>query len=81
MTGLDPAEGGVRPAAKGFPDLPQATNGRVAIDAKALVLLPDGTFFISDEYGPYIYRFSAKGRMLAAIRPPEAFIPEAQRQG
>ena len=37
--------------------------------------MPDGTFFISDEYGPYIYRFSAEGRMLSAIRPPDAFIP------
>jgi len=74
-TGLDPAEGGVRSAAKGLPDLPQAATGRVAIDAEAAVRMPDGSFFISDEYGPYIYRFSAKGRMLSAIRPPDAFIP------
>jgi hypothetical protein len=74
-TGLDPAEGGVRPATKDFPDLPQAATGRVAIDAEALVRMPDGTFFISDEYGPYVYRFSAEGRMLSAIRPPDAFIP------
>src|SRR5215470_17486407 len=73
-TGLDPADG-VRSAAKGFLDLPQAKTGRVAIDAEAVVRMPDGTFFISDEYGPYIYRFSAKGRMLSAIRPPDAFIP------
>jgi hypothetical protein len=73
-TGLDPAEG-VRPAAKGFPDLPQAKTGKVSIDAEAIVRMPDGTFFISDEYGPYIYRFSAEGRMLSAIRPPDAFIP------
>ena len=37
--------------------------------------MPDGSFFISDEYGPYIYRFSATGRMLGAIRPPDALIP------
>ena len=76
LTGLDPAEGGIRRAAGGFPDLPQASNGRVSIDAESLVLLPDGGFLIGDEYGPYIYRFSAAGRMLAAIRPPEAFIPK-----
>ena len=74
-TGLDPVEGGVRAAAKGFPDLPEAKTGRVSIDAEAIVRMPDGTFFISDEYGPYIYRFSAEGRMLSAIRPPDAFIP------
>jgi hypothetical protein len=79
LTGLDPEENGIRRAAKGFPDLPQAPNGRVSIDAESLVLLPDGGFFIGDEYGPYVYRFSATGRLLAAIRPPEAFIP--QRKG
>jgi hypothetical protein len=75
LTGLDPLENEMRPAANGFPNLPQASNGRISLDPEALVLLPNGEFFIGDEYGPYIYRFSAKGRMLAAIRPPAAFIP------
>jgi hypothetical protein len=74
LTGLD--ADGIRPAANGLPDLPQASNGRVSIDAESLVLLPDGGFIIGDEYGPYVYRFSATGRLLAAIRPPEAFIPK-----
>jgi hypothetical protein len=76
LTGLDPAEGGIRAAANGFPDLPQAKNGRVSIDAESLARLPDGGFLIGDEYGPYIYRFSAEGRLVAAIRPPAAFIPK-----
>jgi hypothetical protein len=75
LTGLDPEEGGIRPAAGGFPDLPQSANGRASIDSEALVLMRDGTFFIGDEYGPYIYRFAADGHMLAAIRPPDAVIP------
>jgi hypothetical protein len=40
-----------------------------------VVLNRDGSFFVSDEYGPYVYRFSPQGRMLGAIRPPDAFIP------
>lgn len=79
MTGLDPGQGGIRSATKSFPAMPQAVNGHIALDSEAVVLLKDGTFFISDEYGPYVYRFSADGRMLGAIRPPEAFI--AKRQG
>jgi hypothetical protein len=79
LTGLDPGEGGIRGAANGFPDLPQAANGRVSIDAESLALLPDGGFLIGDEFGPYIYRFSATGRLISAIRPPAAFIP--QRKG
>ncbi len=74
LTGLDPD--GIRRAANGFPDLPQASNGRVSIDSESLALLPDGGFFIGDEYGPYVYRFSPTGRLLAAIRPPEAFLPK-----
>jgi len=74
LTGLDPV--GIRRAANGFPDLPQASNGRVSIDSESLALLPDGGFFIGDEYGPYVYRFSPAGRLLAAIRPPEAFLPK-----
>jgi hypothetical protein len=74
LTGLDP--NGVRRAANGFPDLPQAPNGRISIDTESLALLPDGSFFVGDEYGPYIYRFSPTGRLLAVIRPPEAFIPK-----
>ncbi len=80
LTGLDPPQDGVRPAAKGLPNLPQAANGHVSADTEAVALLPDGGFFISDEYGPYIYRFSPTGRMLAAIRPPEAFIPKRKGQ-
>jgi hypothetical protein len=73
LTGLDPD--GIRRATNGLPDLPQAPNGRVSIDAESLVLLPDGGFLIGDEYGPYVYRFSSAGRLLAAIRPPQAFLP------
>jgi hypothetical protein len=75
LTGLDPVDG-VRPASKRFPAMPQAPNSAISLDAEAVVLMNDGTFFIGDEYGPYVYHFSAKGRMLSAIRPPEAFIPK-----
>src|SRR5512132_738068 len=54
LTGLDPD--GIRRAANGLPDLPQASNGRVSIDSESLALLPDGGFFI--------------GVPLLASRPP-----------
>ena len=65
----------MRPAGGGFPALPLAKNNHVSLDPEAIVRLPDGGYFISDEYGPYIYRFAADGKMLTAIRPPDAFIP------
>ena len=71
----------------GFPILPVSTftgNGfggsgpggkEIAIDSEGLVLASDGGFWVSDEYGPYIYHFSAQGRMTQAIMPPAAYIP------
>ncbi|MSU22952.1 MAG: hypothetical protein EXS32_03925 [Opitutus sp.] len=75
FTSLDPSPtaSGTR---AGFPALPQAASGLLSLDAEGLALLPDGSFFVSDEYGPYLYRFSASGTLLGAIRPPEALIPK-----
>jgi hypothetical protein len=74
MTGLDPGEG-VRAAGGGFPILPQAENGKVSLDPEAIVLLSDGSMLISDEYGPYVYRFGADGKMLHATQPLSALLP------
>lgn len=32
-------------------------------------------FWISDEYGPYIYRFAANGNLIQTIQPPAAILP------
>lgn len=72
---------------RNFPLLPAATytgNGfgqpgsggkRISIDAEGLVLAKDGSYWVSEEYGPYIYRFSKTGKLLNAIQPPPAFLP------
>ncbi|MBX9740835.1 MAG: esterase-like activity of phytase family protein [Beijerinckiaceae bacterium] len=73
MTGLDPE--GVRAGSQDLPALPASKDGKISLDAEAIVRMPDGSFFVSDEYGPAIYRFSSDGRLLAATRPPEAFSP------
>ncbi|TGQ69679.1 hypothetical protein EN829_014160 [Mesorhizobium sp. M00.F.Ca.ET.186.01.1.1] len=73
-TGLDPLNG-VRATAGDMPVLPQADNGKLALDDEAIVRLPDGSMFISDEYGPNIYHFSADGRLLSATQPPAALVP------
>ncbi|RWN30204.1 MAG: hypothetical protein EOR97_17700 [Mesorhizobium sp.] len=73
-TGLDPLNG-VRAANGDMPILPQADNGKLALDNEAIVRLPDGSMFISDEYGPNIYRFSADGHLLSATQPPAALVP------
>ena len=56
-----------------MPILPAAANGKLALDNEAIVRLPDGSMFICDEYGPNIYRFSA--RRQAAVGAPSRRRP------
>ena len=72
-TGIDPLF--VRSAFFGFPDLPVDGNNHIALDNEGIVLAGDQTMWISDEYGPYVYHYDMSGRLLEAIRPPDAFIP------
>lgn len=72
FSGLDPVPGGVatggaRAATSALPELPQAFNGKLSLDAEGIVLLPDGSRLVSDEYGPSIYRFSSGGEFLGAL--------------
>ncbi|WP_324670543.1 esterase-like activity of phytase family protein [Hymenobacter sp. GOD-10R] len=39
------------------------------IDSEGLVLATDGTFWVSDEYGPHLAHFDATGRTLERINP------------
>jgi len=74
-TGLDPLDDGIRPASGAMPILPQAANGKLALDNEAIVRLADGSMLISDEYGPNIYHFGADGKLISATEPPAALIP------
>ena len=40
-------------------------------DSEGLVALPDGTFWVSDEYGPYITHFDANGYELGRLTPDQ----------
>jgi hypothetical protein len=71
-TGLDAT--GVRTSLR-FPDLPVAADARISLDDEAVVHPGDGTVWVSDEYGPYVYHYTMGGTLLDVIRPPAAFIP------
>ncbi|KFZ11276.1 hypothetical protein V502_07638 [Pseudogymnoascus sp. VKM F-4520 (FW-2644)] len=49
---------------------------RMCLDPEGLVLDKDGGFWISDEYGPFLYHFTKRGKLDDVIRPPNALIPE-----
>ncbi|KAL4988279.1 esterase-like activity of phytase-domain-containing protein [Aspergillus falconensis] len=86
LTGLDPDFTG-NISYPGYPPLPAATyvgdgfggpgpgGKRVSLDSEGLVIDHEGYFWISDEYGPYIYRFNKSGKMILALQPPEAYLP------
>ena len=50
-------------------------GSRVSGDTEGLVLNADGSFWVSDEYGAYIFRFHPTGKLLSAIAPPDAVLP------
>jgi len=81
-SGLDP--GAIRAAMPGVgtnpladPQMPIASTAEphLSIDAEGLVANADGTYWTSDEYGPYIYLFTADGHLLQTIQPPAAILP------
>ncbi|KAJ7225069.1 esterase-like activity of phytase-domain-containing protein [Mycena haematopus] len=81
-SGLDPAA--IRAAMPGAgknpladPQMPIAstTEPHLTVDAEGLVANRDGTYWTSDEYGPYIYRFTADGHLIQTIQPPAAILP------
>ncbi|KAF9049090.1 esterase-like activity of phytase-domain-containing protein [Panaeolus papilionaceus] len=81
-SGLDPSA--IRPAQFGFETFPfldpimpivSDADNRLVLDVEGLVAHRDGTYWISDEYGAYIYRFTADGNLIQTIQPPSAFLP------
>ncbi len=62
--------------------LPPTDHG---IDSEGLVAMPDGSFWVSDEYGPFIVHFDASGTELERLAPgrglPGEFSLRTPNQG
>ncbi len=52
-------------------------GGKWSLDPEGIAYTPaaGGSWYISDEYGPFIYRFDNSGVLLGTLPLPEAFIP------
>lgn len=48
---------------------------RQGLDSEGLALAGDGTFWVSDEYGPYILHFDGEGRLLEEYSPFDGSLP------
>jgi hypothetical protein len=53
--------------------LPASPNG---YDSEGLVAQRDGTFWVSDEYGPFITHFRADGRAIERLSPFDGSLPK-----
>lgn len=51
-------------------------GGRRSLDAEGLVLAPGGGYWVTDEYGPGLFRFDAQAALLDTILPPAALVPK-----
>ena len=43
-------------------------------DPEGVVVGPDRTFFVSDEYGPYVYQFDREGYLIRRLPVPSKFL-------
>jgi Esterase-like activity of phytase len=53
--------------------LPSSDHG---LDSEGLVAMPDGTFWVSDEYGPFVVHFDANGKELERFSPFDGTLPK-----
>ena len=49
-------------------------------DSEGLVALPDGTFWVSDEYGPFITHFDATGKQIGRLSPGNGIPAELAKR-
>jgi hypothetical protein len=52
--------------------LPADPNG---YDSEGLVAMPDGSFWVSDEYGPFVTHFDRTGRQIGRLSPFDGSLP------
>ncbi len=76
FTGRDP---GASTVTRGGIVYPLATSGtaagHIALDPEAIAFLPNGNFYVSDEYAAGIYLFDPTGLQIGAIQTVPALLP------
>ncbi|ACA16555.1 outer membrane autotransporter barrel domain protein [Methylobacterium sp. 4-46] len=76
FSGLDPGAGTTTQLGAVLPSAASGPSaGRISLDAEGLVRKLDGSFYVSDEYGPNIYYFDRDGRLQGVLGIPAALKP------
>ncbi|KZV78616.1 hypothetical protein EXIGLDRAFT_708994, partial [Exidia glandulosa HHB12029] len=50
-------------------------ENHIAFDPEGVVQNADGSYWVSDEYGPTIHLFDSTGRLIHSMNPPDAALP------
>ncbi|MCH9666755.1 MAG: esterase-like activity of phytase family protein [Actinomycetia bacterium] len=50
-------------------------NSKRGLDSEGLVALEDGTFWVADEYGPFVIHFDASGKEIERLSPYDGSLP------
>jgi hypothetical protein len=76
FTGKDPGANVITRDGVRYPSpLAGEGAGRISLDSEAITFLPDGSFYVSDEYAAGIYLFDRTGRQIGAIQTVPALTP------
>ncbi len=74
--GKDPGDNVVNRRGVAYPSLNTGRGaGRLSLDPESIARLPDGRFYVSDEYTAGIYLFDRSGRQVGAIPAVPALLP------
>ncbi|WP_297510829.1 esterase-like activity of phytase family protein [uncultured Caulobacter sp.] len=76
MTGADPGSNVITRGGARYPSPASGQGaGRISLDSEAIAYLPDGRFYVSDEYAAGIYLFDRTGTLLGVIETVPAILP------
>jgi hypothetical protein len=76
FTGMDPASNLIERGGSRYPSPASGEGaGRISLDSEAIAWLPDGRFYVSDEYAAGIYLFDKTGKLTGVIETVPALKP------
>ncbi|PIB92886.1 esterase-like activity of phytase family protein [Caulobacter sp. FWC2] len=76
FTGMDPGAGVVERDGVRYPSPASGEGaGKLSLDSEAIAYLPDGSFYVSDEYAAGVYLFDRTGKLTGAIQTVPALLP------
>lgn len=76
FTGMDPGSNVVERGGALVPSPASGEGvGRISLDSEAIAYLPDGSFYVSDEYAAGVYLFDKTAKLLGVIQTVPALLP------